>query len=56
VRKALSALSRFRNDEDGAALNEYTVLLGILLVSVVATIGVVGTWVGGQWTTLSTAL
>src|SRR6516225_1931320 len=42
VRKALSALSRFRNDEDGAALIEYTVLLGILLVAVVATIGVVG--------------
>ena len=56
MRKALSALSRFRNDEDGAALIEYTVLLGILLVAVVATIGVVGAWVGGQWTTLSRAV
>ena len=49
-------LTRFRNDEDGAALIEYTVLLGLMLVAVVATIGLVGTWVSGQWTALNTAL
>jgi pilus assembly protein Flp/PilA len=43
-------------DEDGAALIEYTVLLGILVVTVIATIGLVGTWVAGQWTTLQTTL
>jgi pilus assembly protein Flp/PilA len=37
--KALTVFGRFRNDEDGAALIEYTVLLGIMLVAVVATIG-----------------
>ena len=52
----LAVLNKFRNDEDGAALIEYTVLLGIMLVAVVATIGLVGTWISGQWTTLNTAL
>ncbi len=56
MRKALTVLDRLTNDEDGAALIEYTVLLGILLVAVVATIGLVGTWVSGQWTNLNTAL
>ena len=54
--KALTVLNQFRNDEDGAALIEYTVLLGIMLVAVVATIGLVGTWVSGQWTALNTGL
>lgn len=45
-----------REDEDGAALIEYTVLLGIMLVAVIATIGLVGTWVNTKWTTLNTAL
>jgi pilus assembly protein Flp/PilA len=47
---------RFKKDEDGAALIEYTVLLGILLIAVIAIIGAVGTWVHGQWTALNTAL
>jgi pilus assembly protein Flp/PilA len=43
-------------DERGAALIEYTVLLGILIVAVIATIGLVGTWVNGEWTALEAAL
>jgi len=54
--KVFSLLEKFRRDEDGAALIEYTVLLGILLVAVIVTIGLVGTWVSGQWTTLQTSL
>ena len=54
--KALNLVSRLRKDQDGAALIEYTVLLGILIVAVIATIGLVGTWVSGQWTTLQTSL
>ena len=56
MRNALTVFNQFRNDEGGAALIEYTGLLGLMLVAVVATIGVVGTWVGGRWTALSTAL
>ena len=49
-------LRRLGKDEDGAALIEYTVLLGILLVAVVATITSVGTWVSGRWTALNASL
>ena len=38
MRGMLNLLRRFQNDEDGAALVEYTVLLGILLIAVIATI------------------
>ena len=54
--KALQLLKRLATDEDGAALLEYTVLLGILLVAVIATITLVGTWISGQWTALNSAL
>jgi pilus assembly protein Flp/PilA len=53
---ALTLLRRLGKDEDGAALIEYTVLLGILLVAVIATIGLVGTWINNQWTALHAAL
>ncbi len=47
---------RFRNDEDGAALIEYTVLLGVLLVAVITIIAGVGGWVSTKWTALNTSL
>ncbi len=45
-------IKRLQTDEDGAALVEYTVLLGILLVAVFATIGLVGKWINKEWTAL----
>ena len=56
MRKFLGTLKKLGKDEDGAALIEYTVLLGILLVAVIVTIGLVGTWINGQWTALNAAL
>jgi pilus assembly protein Flp/PilA len=52
----LNLLYRFRNDDDGAALVEYTVLLGLMLIAVILTIVAVGGWVNGQWTALNGAL
>ena len=54
--KFKSFWTEFKRDEDGAALVEYTVLLAILLVAVIATIAGVGSWVNTKWTTLSTDL
>ena len=54
--KAVKLMRKLGQDQDGAALIEYTVLLGILIVAVIATIGLVGTWVSGQWTTLQGSL
>jgi pilus assembly protein Flp/PilA len=52
----MDLLAKLRKDEDGAALIEYTVLLGILLVAVIAVIIGVGGWINTQWTGLSKAL
>jgi pilus assembly protein Flp/PilA len=50
--KAWNLARRLGNDEEGAALIEYTVLLGILLIAVIVTIGLVGTWINTKWTAL----
>lgn len=46
-------LAKFAREEDGAAMIEYTVLLGIITVAVIATIIAVGTWVTGEWNDLA---
>jgi len=54
--KVLQLVRKLGRDEQGAALVEYTVLLGVMLVAVVATIGLVGGWVNTKWTALLTVL
>jgi pilus assembly protein Flp/PilA len=39
-------------DDNGAALIEYTTLIGFLVLAVIAMIIAVGTWVRVRWTTL----
>ena len=51
-----SYVSHFKKDEDGAALIEYTVLLGILLIAVIAIVGAVGRWISTEWTALNNAI
>ena len=52
----LNLAKRFAADEEGAALIEYTVLIGIMLTAVIATIITVGTWVNTKWTALNNNL
>jgi len=56
MRSVPKLLRRLRDDEEGASLVEYTVLLGIMLVTAVSTIGLVGNWVNTKWVALWTAL
>ena len=56
MNKLVSNVKRFADDEDGAALIEYTVLIGLMLVGVVATVSLVGTYISGRWTALNSAL
>lgn len=57
--KAIVALQTFRKEEDGLALTEYLVLLGLLVGGIIVAVGAFGTnletlwqawadWVGGS--------
>jgi pilus assembly protein Flp/PilA len=52
----MKLMKQLTSDEDGASLIEYTVLLAILLVAVIAIIAAVGQWILNTWTTLNGAL
>lgn len=56
MKTLMNIAKRFHEDEDGAAMVEYTILLGIITVAVIATIVTVGAWVSTQWTTLCSDL
>jgi pilus assembly protein Flp/PilA len=49
-------IAKFAKDESGAALVEYSLLIGLITVAVVATIVLIGTWVSAQWVALNTAV
>jgi pilus assembly protein Flp/PilA len=56
MRQALLLMEKLQRDEEGAALVEYTVLLGVMLVAVISTIVLVGGWVNTKWAALWTTL
>jgi pilus assembly protein Flp/PilA len=56
MQKLRNFVARFRKDESGAALIEYSVLIGLITAAVIATVILVGTWVTGEWSTLNAAL
>jgi pilus assembly protein Flp/PilA len=49
-------LLRVARDEEGTALVEYSILLGVIAVAVVALAVGVGGWSAGRWTALCSAL
>jgi pilus assembly protein Flp/PilA len=54
--KALNAIKSFAADEEGTALMEYTILLGILVVAVIAVITTLGGWIAAQWKALCSTI
>ena len=56
MRSIVKLMNQLKSDENGAALIEYTVLLGVLLIAVVAIIGGVGQWVSTEWASLSNTI
>jgi pilus assembly protein Flp/PilA len=54
--KLMNIARQFRDEEEGAAMIEYSVLIGIITAATIATIVLVGTWVSGAWDELETAL
>ncbi len=56
LREIKSLAVRIWKDEQGASLLEYSVLIGLIVAGVVATIASVGVWTGGRWESLLTLL
>ena len=56
IAKTQVALHAFKTNKSGAALVEYSLLIGLITVAVVATIVLVGGWVATQWTNLNAAV
>ena len=54
--KGLILLKRLAKDEEGTALVEYTMLLGIIAAAVIIVAGLVGGWVGTTWKGFCTSL
>jgi pilus assembly protein Flp/PilA len=50
--KAVRLLRQIRTDEEGAALIEYTILLGIIAVAVIGFATAISGWITTQWSTL----
>lgn len=50
--RLLNVARQFRNDEDGAAMVEYSILIGIIAAASIVAIIAIGGWVGSQFTGL----
>ena len=50
--KAVRLVNRIRKDEEGAALIEYTILLGIIAIAVIGFATTISGWIITQWATL----
>ncbi|TIX28937.1 Flp family type IVb pilin [Mesorhizobium sp.] len=49
-------LKQFRDDENGAAMVEYSILIGIIAVASILTVIAIGSWVNHRFTDLCTGL
>jgi pilus assembly protein Flp/PilA len=56
MRKYTEMLKRLGRDEDGTALVEYSILLGVIAVAVIGFAVGVGGWAAARFTDLCTAL
>lgn len=56
MKKLMTMTRQFRDDENGAAMVEYSILIGIITVATIAAIVFVGGWVSTQWNNLQAAL
>ncbi|PBC07897.1 Flp family type IVb pilin [Mesorhizobium sp. WSM3859] len=56
MKKLMAMARQFRDDENGAAMVEYSILIGIITAAVITFIIAVGVYVTNAWSTLCTNL
>jgi len=56
MKKLMTMTRQFRDDENGAAMVEYSILIGIIAVASIMTVLAIGGWVNGRFAALCTAL
>ncbi|RVD67011.1 Flp family type IVb pilin [Mesorhizobium sp. M7A.F.Ca.ET.027.03.2.1] len=56
MKKLMTMTRQFRDDENGAAMVEYSILIGIIAAASIVTIIAIGTWVNGSFTNLCDSL
>ncbi|MDX8509835.1 Flp family type IVb pilin [Mesorhizobium captivum] len=56
MKKLMTMTRQFRDDENGAAMVEYSILIGIIAVAAIGAIIAIGGWVAARFTGLCTAL
>ena len=54
--KALNLIKNLARDEEGTALVEYSILLGVIAVAVVTAAIAVGGWSSGKWAALCSGM
>ncbi|PSJ57647.1 Flp family type IVb pilin [Pseudaminobacter soli (ex Li et al. 2025)] len=52
MKQFMTMARQFRDDEDGAAMVEYSILLGIVAAASILSIIAIGKWTSDQFTTL----
>jgi pilus assembly protein Flp/PilA len=56
MKKLMTMTRQFRDDENGAAMVEYSILVGIIAGAAILAILAIGGWVSGRFTGLCTNL
>ena len=56
MKKLMTMTRQFRDDENGAAMVEYSILIGVIAVASIGVIIGIGGWVTGRFTGLCNAL
>ncbi|WP_192246062.1 Flp family type IVb pilin [Mesorhizobium silamurunense] len=56
MKKLLSTYEQFRDDDNGAAMVEYSILIGIIAVTAIGFIIGIGGWVTGRFSGLCSAM
>lgn len=54
--KLISLFKTFSTDEDGAAMIEYSILIGLIAAAVILAVLFMGTWVAGAWAALTSLM